>query len=104
NHVPQYERMSIPGLGNMSSRDYLEWVAAHVISPTSGPQVADYMRDVWRFRGDFKGPVDAVSYLDYNARDFTGGTVYYPIPSFQPYFDIMQAQITANGGQISLNE
>src|SRR5262249_54486182 len=30
--------------------------------------------------------------------------VIYPIPSFQPYFDIMQSQIQQNGGQVFLNE
>jgi NAD(P)-binding Rossmann-like domain len=104
NHVPQYGQMAIPGLGNMSTFDYLEWVAANVISPAHGPDVAQYMLDVWRFRGDFDSPNDAVSYLEYNAKDFTGGTVYYPIPSFQPYFEIMAAQTTGAGGQIFLNE
>jgi hypothetical protein len=102
--TPQYEKMAIPGLGNMTTAGYLEWVSANVISPKYGPEVAQYMLDVWRFRGDFEGALDAVSYLQYNAKDFTGGTVYYPIPSFQPYFDIMQAQIGQHGGQIYLNE
>lgn len=104
NNFPTYENMAIPGLASMSTTDYLEWVAKNVISPAHGPEVAQYLLDVYRFRGDFDSPNDAVGYLEYNAKDFTGGTVYYPIPSFQPYFDIMQSQITRNGGQIFLNE
>jgi hypothetical protein len=104
NHTPQYKQMNIPGLGSMTTAGYLQWVAANVISPKNGPQVAQYMLDVWRFRGDFDSPLDAVSYLEYNAKDYTGGTIYYPIPSYQPYFDIMEAQILANGGQIYKNE
>jgi NAD(P)-binding Rossmann-like domain/Flavin containing amine oxidoreductase len=104
NSTPQYQKMSIPGLGGMSTADYLEWVSKNVISPNFGPEVAQYLLDTWRFRGDFDTPNDAVSYLEYNAKDYTGGTIYYPIPSFQPYFDIMQAQINSHGGQIFLNE
>jgi hypothetical protein len=104
NDVPQYQEMDIPGLGNMTAADYLEWVADNVISPGNGPEVAQYFLDTWRFRGDFDPGNDAVSYLDYNAKDFTGGLVIYPIPSFQPYFEIMQAQILAKGGRVYLNE
>src|SRR5262249_24149217 len=102
NSFPRYRQMAIRGLGHMSATDYLEWVAANVIAPGHGTEVAQYLLDVWRFRGDFDSPNDAVSYLEYNAKDFTGGTVYYPIPSFQPYFDIMAAQTTGAGGPIYL--
>ena len=104
NSHPQYRQMAIPGLGSMSTTGYLEWVAQNVISPAHGPEVAQYLLDVWRFRGDFDSPNDAVSYLEFTSKDYTGGTVYYPIPSFQPYFDIMQSQISTNGGQIYLSE
>ncbi len=104
NHYPQYENMTIPGLNRMSAREYLQWVARNVVSHQYGPQVAQYMLDAWRFRADFKGAIDAVSYLDFNAHDFNSGSVVYPIPSFQPYFDIMQQQILASGGRISFEE
>src|SRR5262249_274492 len=104
NSFPRYRQMAIPGLGNMSTPHNLEGVAANVIAPGHGTEVAQYLLDVWRFRGDFDSPNDAVSYLEYNAKDFTGGTVYYPIPSFQPYFDIMAAQTTGAGGHIYLGE
>jgi NAD(P)-binding Rossmann-like domain len=104
NNFPQYRQMPIPGLANMSTRDYLEWVAENKISPAHGPEVAQYLLDVWRFRGDFDSPNDAVGYLEFTAKDYTGGTNIYPIPSFQPYFDIMQSQINANGGRIFLSE
>ena len=104
NNIPQYKQMTIPNLGTMSTLDYLEWVTENVIAPGHGPEVAQYLLDVYRFRGDFDSPNDAVSYLEYNAKDFTGGTIYYPIPSFQPYFDIMQSQINKNGGKIYFNE
>lgn len=103
-HVPQYDRMAIPDLGRMSTLDYLEWVTENVISPEHGVEVAQYLLDVYRFRADFDSPIDAVSYLQYTAKDYTGGAIIYPIPSFQPYFDIMQAQIERNGGRIYLNE
>src|SRR5262249_35855706 len=104
NNFPQYRKMAIPGLGTMSTTGYLEYVAQNVISPQHGPDVAQYLLDVWRFRGDFDSPNDAVSYLEFTAKDYTGGTVFYPIPSFQPYFDIMQSQINMHGGQIFFNE
>jgi hypothetical protein len=66
-----------------------------------------YLRDVFRFRADFDDAnlaIDAISYLEYLAKDYTSGATYYPIPSFQPYFDIMASQITAGGGHIYLNE
>src|SRR5436190_10129544 len=65
NSFPQYRNMAIPGLGGMSTTDYLEWVAKNVISSTYGPEVAQYVLDVWRFRGDFDSPNDAVSYLEF---------------------------------------
>jgi hypothetical protein len=116
NNFPQYQKMkmSIPGLESMSTCDYLEWVAKNVISPAHGPEVAQYLLDVWRFRGDFnagvgpsldcESPNDAVGYLEFTAKDYTGGTTFYPIPSFQPYFDIMKSQIEANDGRIFLSE
>lgn len=103
-HTPRYDQMAIPGLATMTSGDYLEWVAANVISPAHGPEVAQYMLDTWRFRGDFESPSDAAAFLEFNAKDYTGGATYYPIPSFQPYFDIMADQIQQSGGQIYLNE
>jgi hypothetical protein len=115
NNFPQYRKMSCPStasicipesedLGNMSTRGYLEWVAKNVISAAHGPQVAQYLVDTWRFRGDFDSPNDAVGYLEFTATDYTGGATIYPIPSFQPYFDIMQSQIKANRGSIFLSE
>jgi hypothetical protein len=101
---PRYRQMAIPGLGNLSTTQYLEWVSANVISPAHGPDVAAYMLDVWRFRGDFDSPNDAVSYLEFTAKDYTGGAVVYPIPSFQPYFDIMGGEATKNGAKVFLNE
>src|SRR5262249_38696262 len=62
NHVPQYKNMAIPGLSSMSTTEYLQWVSKNVISPAHGPEVAQYMLDVWRFRGDFDEPNDAVGY------------------------------------------
>ena len=103
-NFPQYRSMAIPGLSSMSTMAYLQWVTEHVIAPGRGPAVAQYLLDVYRFRGDFDSPNDAVSYLEYSAKDFTGGLVWYPIPSFQPYFDIMAARTTASGGRIYLNE
>ena len=61
NNVPQYENMSIPNVANMNLRDYVEWIAANVISPSNGPQVAQYMFDVWRFRADFEPQNEAIS-------------------------------------------
>lgn len=101
---PQYRQMNIPGLDQMSTMDYLQWVASNEISPQYGPDVAKYFVDVYRFRADFDSPNDAVGYLEFNAKDFEGGPVYYPVPSFQPYFDIMEQQILANGGLIFKNE
>lgn len=104
NNFPQYRKMTIPNIGSMSTFDYLYWVANNVVSAKYGPSVAQYMLDVYRFRADFRVPSDAISYLEYSAKDYTGGTIYYPIPSFQPYFDIMRDQILANQGRIYLNE
>ncbi|MFO0760836.1 MAG: FAD/NAD(P)-binding protein [Byssovorax sp.] len=103
-NVPQYRQMAIPGLGTMSTAEYLEWVTANVISPQNGPEVAQYMRDTWRFRSDFTEPNDTVGYLEFTAKDFTGGPVIYPIPSFQPYFEIMAGETTKNGGKIYMEE
>ncbi len=102
--LPLYRQMAIPGLGSLSTAQYLQWVAENVIAPSHGPDVAQYMLDVWRFRGDFDSPNDTVSYLEFTAKDFTGGATVYPIPSFQPYFDIMGAQVTKHGGKIFLKE
>jgi hypothetical protein len=104
NSTPQYAKMAIPGLSTMSTAGYLQWVAKNVISSSHGPEVAQYLLDTWRFRGDFDSPNDVVSYLEFTAKDYTGGLVIYPIPSFQPYFDIMKAQIIANGGRVYLEE
>lgn len=104
NGFPQYRQMNIPGLSSMSTMEYLQWVTANVVAPQHGPEVAQYFLDVYRFRGDFDTANDAVSYLEYNAKDYTGGLVWYPLPSFQPYFDIMAAQTTARGGRIYLDE
>ncbi|MDC0666278.1 FAD-dependent oxidoreductase [Nannocystis radixulma] len=103
---PAYVAMTanIPGLAEMTALDYLEWVAANEISPQYGPEIADYVVDVWRFRGDFQVGADAVSYMDYTALDYAGGPTFYPIPSYQPYFAIMHAEIEKNGGRIHLGE
>jgi hypothetical protein len=103
-HHPVYRQMSIPGLGNLSTHEYLEWVAANVVAPHQGAAAAQFLLDTYRFRGDFESPIDAISYLEFSAKDFAGGPVFYPVPSFQPYFDIMQEQIARNGGQVFLSE
>jgi hypothetical protein len=102
--LPRYSDMAIPGLTSMSVTDYLEWVASNVVSPAHGPDVAAYLIDLWRFRSDFDAPNDAVGYLEFTAKDYLGGLTYYPVPSFQPYFDIMAGETTKSGGQIYLNE
>ncbi|MEO7328592.1 MAG: FAD-dependent oxidoreductase [Minicystis sp.] len=101
---PLYRQMAIPGVGNMSTGQYLQWVSENVIAPSHGPDVAQYLLDAWRFRGDFDNPNDTASYLEFAAKDFAGGSTYYPVPSFQPYFEIMSAQTTKLGGKIYLNE
>jgi len=103
-NVPLYENITIPGFGNMNTTDYLQWVAANVIAPSNGPEVAQYLLDGWRFRGDFDPRVDAYTYLDYVAKDYTGAAVVYPVPSYKPFFEIMSDQITSGGGHIYLNE
>jgi hypothetical protein len=103
-HHPQYRQMNIPGLGNLSTQEYLEWVAANVVAPSQGAEAAQFLLDTYRFRSHFESPVDAISYLEFSAKDFAGGAVFYPVPSFQPYFDIMQEQIVNHGGQVFLGE
>lgn len=103
-NFPQYTQMNIPGIGNMTMRDYLQWVAKNVIAKQgNGPQIAQYLMDTWRFRADFESNVDAISYLQFTAKDYLGGATYYPIPSFQPYFDIMEKEINSHNGVISKN-
>lgn len=135
NSHPHYELMDGQHAGwggktvditKKSSLDYLEWVSANVVSPDDpikANQIARYFLDTWRFRADYstnKNPVsypsfiydatdtdgnDAASYLNFNATDYTGGSVVYPIPSFNAYFDVMQTEIEKSSlGKIYLNE
>jgi hypothetical protein len=135
NSHPHYEWMDGQHVGwggqtvdirNMTSLDYVEWVSSDVVSPGNAVrarQIAQYFLDTWRFRADYstnKNPVsypsfnydpsdtggnDAASYLNFNATDYTGGSVVYPVPSYNAYFDNMQGEIQKSPlGKIYLNE
>lgn len=93
---PIYEE--IPGIGNKSSLQYLKDTV------NNDHKDSKYFLDTYRFKGDFLNPVDAASYMNYNAADFAGGDIYYANPGFSAAITAMKNATEEQGGRIYLNE
>jgi len=90
-------RLQPKDLKTMSMPDYLKWLSDKMAPHTNTYQ---YLKDTSVFKSIFETRMDATSVLDFLAKDATAGKVYYPTPSFNAYFDIMERDIDAHHQRI----